>query len=365
MEVVGLEIDMTKEYEKPREICIESTTACNCGCDFCYNNNSFAKDGRKTEFLSTEDIKRIIDIASDAKISRIRFTGGEPLLRKDIFELGAYARERGLQTVLNTNGTLIDKEIGKKVVDIFNICLISFFSMRKEYVDGITNVPGTFERKINALENIQGCEQIWCSTIIGDPHLVEDLFDMSDFMDKYNVYNWFLLRTNPIEANKEPHTFEEMEKLIDRILELKEKKGKVLPIGNPLPFCCYKPKELADIVSTGVLYAEGRTKMVVDPHGQVVVDYCIDTPVGNILEEDVLKLWHSEEIKLIRGDKYLPDLCKKCKIVNKCWGGSRFASKIINGTYGGMDPLARPEKYKEELFNDKSINVDNYLLIGN
>lgn len=345
-------IDTSLYKEKPRELCVESTTSCNCRCDFCYNQNSFAKNGRDDNGLSTAELKKIIDIVSDAGIERIRFTGGEPLLRKDIFELASYAKEKNLQTVLNTNGMLIDKQTGEKIKKLFDICLISFFSCNKKYVDSVTNVDGTYEKKVQALENVQGCKQIWCSTIIKDPNLSRDLFKMYDIMQKYNVYNWFLLRTNPIEQNVNPHNFEEMEKIIDSIIQLEEKTGFILNIGNPLPFCCYKPKELQKIVDDGVFYAEARSKMVLDPFGNFVVDYCIRDKIGNIFKDDLLTCWKKEELNNIRGEKYLPNECQKCKYKDQCLGGSRFASKIMYGKYGELDPLARPYKYKEILFDE-------------
>ena len=338
------------EFSRPREVCFESTTLCNCKCNFCYNKNSFAKKERKKIQLSTEECKRLIDIIYDAKINRIRFTGGEPLMRDDIFELAEYAKSKGMETVLNTNGILINKEIGKKIIKLFDICLISFFTCDPEYLESITNVKNIYEMKIKSLENIQGCKQIWCSTIIRDPNLVNDLYDMMDIMEKYNVYNWFLLRTNPIESNKKPHTFKEIEKIIDKIIEIKDRTGRLINIGNPLPFCVYKPLELQKIVDDGVLYAEGRSKMVIDPLGNIVIDYCIRDKIGNAFEDDIIKCWKSDKLERIRGNELLPETCKKCKLLKQCRGGSRFASKIVYGEFGHMDPLARPDKYKDILF---------------
>lgn len=345
-------IDRNINVLKPKEVCIESTTACNCKCSFCYNQNSFAKEERKKYEMSTEKFKLMIDRIYAAGINRIRFTGGEPLLRNDIFELAKYAKDKGMITVLNTNGMLIDKERGKKIVELFDICLISFFTCNPEYLEKITNVKNTYDMKIRALENIQGCKQIWCSTIIRDPDLAKDLPKMKEIMEKYNVYNWFLLRTNPIEKNKNPHTFEEIEKIIDTLIQIKENTGKIINIGNPIPLCTYKPIELAEIVDDGVLYAEGRSKMVVDPMGNIVVDYCIRDKIGNIFEDDIIKCWQSEKMNKIRGNDLLPEICKKCKMLDQCCGGSRFATKIMYGEYGKLDPLARPEKYKEILFDE-------------
>jgi len=338
------------KFDVPREVCFESTTACNCKCDFCYNKNSFAKKERKKMELSTKECKKLIDKVYNAGVKRIRFTGGEPLMRDDIFELAEYAKNKGLETVLNTNGILINEAVGKKVIKFFDICLISFFTCSSDYLESITNVKNIYDMKIKALENIQGCKQIWCSTIIRDPNLANDLYDMMKIMEKYNIYNWFLLRTNPIETNKTPHTFDEFEKIIDKIIEIKEKTGRIINIGNPTPLCTYKPLELMKIVDDGVLYAEARSKMVIDPLGNIVIDYCIRDKIGNIFEDNLVECWENEKLEEIRGDKFLPETCKKCKLVNQCRGGSRFASKIVYGKYCHMDPLARPEKYKDVLF---------------
>lgn len=343
-------IDRNMFESKPKEICVECTTLCNCKCAFCYNQNSFARNKREKMELSTDQFKILIDRAVEAKIDRIRFTGGEPLFRKDIFELALYAKNKGMKTVLNTNGLLIDKEVGRKVVDLFDICLISFFTCNPQYLEAITRVKGAYQLKLDALENIRGCERIWCSTIIGDPSLADDLEAMAAIMDDYGVHNWFLLRTNPVEQNKLPHTFEEIEKIIDSILMLHKKTGRLVNIGNPIPLCAYKPLDLQHILSDGVLYAEGRSKMVIDPLGNIVIDYCLRDKIGNALSDDLIKCWKSEKLNLIRGNALLPDICKKCKFLDKCCGGSRFASKIVNGEFGQLDPLARPDRYKEILF---------------
>ena len=135
-------------------------------------------------------------------------------------------------------------------------------------------------------------------------------------------------------------------------VSLENETGDLIPISNPIPFCAYKPNELERIAEYGPLFAEGRTKMVIDPKGNIVIDYCMRDKVGNILQDDILKCWQSETMNKIRGNDYLPDECKKCKLLDQCCGGSRFATKIYYGEFGKLDPLARPEKYKEYLFDE-------------
>ena len=119
-------------------------------------------------------------------------------------------------------------------------------------------------------------------------------------MEEYNVYNWFLLRKHPVDDNKKPHTFEEIEKLIDSIIELEKKTGYLLHIGNAMPFCCYKPEDVKRIVEDGSLNVEGRSRMIVDPNGNFVVDYCIRDILGNIFEDDLISCWKGEKLEEIR-----------------------------------------------------------------
>ncbi len=66
-------------------------------------------EGRFKE-LSTGYFKKVIDSIDQAGIKIVKVTGGEPLLRKDIFSLLKYAKEKGLEVRLNTNASLIDQK---------------------------------------------------------------------------------------------------------------------------------------------------------------------------------------------------------------------------------------------------------------
>src|SRR5690349_17865963 len=80
------------------------TRTCNLKCVHCYT----CSEARKYEGeLTTQQCKTVLDDLADFKVPAVLFSGGEPLVRDDVFELAAYARDRGLHVVLSTNGTLI------------------------------------------------------------------------------------------------------------------------------------------------------------------------------------------------------------------------------------------------------------------
>ena len=81
------------------------TSQCNLKCRHCYIE---ATEAAKAGEMTTADGMAFIDDLAEMKVPVLMFSGGEPLVRPDLFELAAYAVEKGLRIVLSTNGTLID-----------------------------------------------------------------------------------------------------------------------------------------------------------------------------------------------------------------------------------------------------------------
>ncbi|MDI6709730.1 MAG: radical SAM protein [Bacillota bacterium] len=96
------------QEEETRPVVVwNSTRACNLRCLHCYAN---ATAGPAAEEMDTETARRFIDGLAAFGVPVLLFSGGEPLMRRDFFDLAAYAREKGIRPVVSTNGTLITRE---------------------------------------------------------------------------------------------------------------------------------------------------------------------------------------------------------------------------------------------------------------
>jgi MoaA/NifB/PqqE/SkfB family radical SAM enzyme len=91
------------------------TQRCNLKCIHCY---AHAKNTSFNNELTTEQGKRLIDDLADFGSPVMLFSGGEPLVRKDLPQLAAYAVEKGMRAVISTNGTLITPETALKLKEI-------------------------------------------------------------------------------------------------------------------------------------------------------------------------------------------------------------------------------------------------------
>lgn len=118
------------------------TRRCNLRCMHCYID---AAECVGEGELSTEEAKAVLDDLARMGVPVVLFSGGEPLLRKDIFELGSYGVSRGLRVVLSTNGTLIDRECARVLKE-------SGFSYAGVSIDGSPSVHDFFRRRKGAFE---------------------------------------------------------------------------------------------------------------------------------------------------------------------------------------------------------------------
>ena len=89
------------------------TDRCNLACTHCYSSSGPGRDTSKE--LSTAEALALIDDFSVMGVPLILFSGGEPLLRDDIWELACHARKKGIKMALSTNGTLITEDIARKI----------------------------------------------------------------------------------------------------------------------------------------------------------------------------------------------------------------------------------------------------------
>jgi len=136
----------------PFEIVWNVTYQCNLRCKHCYENAG----GRRRE-LSTEEAKLVLDKLSTLcgiGLPALSFSGGEPLARKDIFDLAAYAKKRISYVSFASNGTLITKDNAKRIRDAgVDYVEISIDGATSQVHDAFRGVSGSFEKAVQGVEN--------------------------------------------------------------------------------------------------------------------------------------------------------------------------------------------------------------------
>lgn len=136
----------------PFEIVWNSTYTCNLRCKHCYEDA-----GGKRPELSTDEAFQVVDKLSKTAgigLPALSFSGGEPLMRKDFFELAAYAKKKIPYLSIATNATLLTKDNAKRVKDVgIDYVEISLDGASKEVHEGFRRVPGCFEKTMQGIRN--------------------------------------------------------------------------------------------------------------------------------------------------------------------------------------------------------------------
>jgi len=160
------------------------TRNCNLKCVHCYNDSG---TGKTCNDATTEEAKAVIDDLAAFGVPSVLFSGGEPLMRHDLFGLIGYAGDKGLRTVISTNGTLITKETAKTIKDRG----VSYVGISLDGIgeinDKFRGVDGAFERAVAGIKNCQDAGVRIGLRLTLTKRNVEDITALFDFFDTNNI----------------------------------------------------------------------------------------------------------------------------------------------------------------------------------
>lgn len=141
--------------DDPRPVVVWTTTRrCNLHCLHCYADSANRHYPRE---LTTDEARAMLDDLADFGVPVLLLSGGEPLLRQDLFELVAHAHRRGMRTTLSTNGTLITRDVAQRIRDAgFSYVGISLDGIGARN-DRFRGHRGAFEA---ALAGIRHCQAV-------------------------------------------------------------------------------------------------------------------------------------------------------------------------------------------------------------
>jgi radical SAM protein with 4Fe4S-binding SPASM domain len=172
---------------------------------------------------------------------------------------------------------------------------------------------------------------------------------------RLGVDDWQLYRNMPISENNQPLDNEDIKTLIEKLIIINRFSKNKYKIANAIPFCSYDPEKIRK-VSIGAIADDGHIRFVINSKGNAKPMYYLTENIGNILQESVMTIWGKKFMKDMRNLNFVPRICKRCRYIKICKGGSRFTSNIIKGSYEELDYLALPLQYKKQLFNRILIN---------
>ncbi|MBO4495197.1 MAG: radical SAM protein [Clostridiales bacterium] len=188
-------------YGKPelRHLFFELTSACNERCFHCGSNCSVPGP----EELSTEEFKAILDqVKEDFDISRLQLciTGGEPLLRKDFFEIMNYAKKLGYKWGMTSNATLITKDVAHKLAEAgMGTISVSIDGLQPTH-DKLRGMKRAYELAMQGVQNLidEGAFHAVQITTVFNHDNLKELDELFEIMKGIDIDSWRVINLEPI-----------------------------------------------------------------------------------------------------------------------------------------------------------------------
>lgn len=332
-------------------------SACNLACQHCYYS---ARYQPLPDELSTQEIFGVIDDLSDFQVPVVLVSGGEPLMKKDIFTILEYFNFKGIETALSTNGTLIKPwnidKIKKSGVGYVGIS-----------IDGPENIHDNFRGKKGAFrmasEAIDICieNNIRTSVRLTLTKQNKDyLFDIIDWAEEKKVNRFCIYHLVATGRGKDIKdatlTPEETREIIKKVIEKAEKlQMEILTVDNPADGIFIlaelirrgeieKAKKVFKMLKSQKGDGTGKRIAVIAHNGNVhLSQFWLTEKIGNVREEKFSRIWNDNSnpiLKYLR-EKVREELegkCGICPVKNLC-GGFRPRAYAYTGKINSSDPL--------------------------
>lgn len=283
------------------------TYRCNCDCIMCdmpsKHRESACTGG---EELDTARFKEIIGEFARLGTPGLGFTGGEPLLRPDIYELLACSRQNGMITHLNTNGYFIDDCAARRIVESgVESVNISLDGAIPATHDRIRNCNGSFERAISAVGRLDRLRKRLCAplriknvAVLSEANIAEarDLIELSRELgaDCIEFIPCQPLTCEGLEKCIVPDEsfLGEVDRLVEYLLKVRLEQGKIE--NSPSHLRLFRSSFAG--VPSPVRCQAGYNSLAVDCHGDVFPCFpwiSWGKPVGNVRRGSLVDLWYS------------------------------------------------------------------------
>jgi 12,18-didecarboxysiroheme deacetylase len=336
------------------------TRRCNLKCVHCY---AHAKNIPFDNELTTDQGKELIDDLAAFGSPVMLFSGGEPLVRKDLPQLAAYAVEKGMRAVISTNGTLITPTMARTLKEIgLSYVGISLDGMQ-EINDRFRGVKGAFKSALEGIKNSQEAGIKVGLRFTVNKFNVEEIpkiFQLLEEMDIPRVCFYHLVYAGRgSELVKEDLSHEATRKAVDLIIDQTKRlfdKGKpkeVLTVDNHAdgPYVYLRmlkedparAKEVLELLKWNEGNNSGRGIGCVSWDGEVHADqFWRHHSFGNVKDRPFSEIWMdtSEELmgKLKEKKKHVKGRCATCSWLDVCGGNFRVRAEAVTGDVWQPDP---------------------------
>lgn len=356
--VPELGLSAPQNFVSPILIVWNFTNVCNLNCVHCYQDAHRALPDE----LTLEERLHVIDELDQNNVASLAFSGGEPLMHKDFWEVAAYAHKKGLHISVATNGTLITKEVAARLKEVgVNYVEISIDSVDPKKHDAFRGGKGLWEKSIQGIKNcveVEGLDVGMASTVtrrnLGE---LDDLINLATSLKANSFYAFNYIPAGRGKAIEEedltPKMREEMLSKLHASLIDPDKIDTFSTCTQYGRYCIENaPEEMVAVNHYGFFKGQqakmlceyiggcgaGRLYCAVQPNGKVTPCVFMAEVVGDLRRDSLIDIWrNSKMMQDLRDRSLLKEHCVDCNNRTLC-GGCRARAYGYFGDHMAPDP---------------------------
>ncbi|NMB77761.1 MAG: radical SAM protein [Methanomicrobiales archaeon] len=340
------------------------TDRCNLACAHCYSRSEERCPTRGE--LTTEEALAFIDDLAGGGIPLVIFTGGEPLLRPDLWELAGHCRKRGIKTALSTNGTLVDHHVAGKIrTSGIEYAGISLDGATSQTHDRFRNMPGAFDRAVAAFSCCREAGVRCGVRVTLTRENYAELEALIDLAPRIGASRFCLYWLVPCGRGSDAYDRLQLgpgdvtgalSLLYRKAQEYRPEQIEFLTVDAPQD-CIHLvesmeedgspdlagARELLDSLNGGC--SAGSRVANVDPRGNIYPCQFARDPaflVGNIRDRPFMETWNDETNPVLSRFRKKPAFtgrCGTCRHLPLCGGGCRVRAHAAGGDFRAEDPF--------------------------
>jgi PqqA peptide cyclase len=338
---------------RPSTLIAELSYQCPLHCPYCSNPVDIGGERYRSE-LATEDWIRTFQQARELGVLQLALTGGEPMLRRDLVELCAAARDAGLYSSLITAGTLFTRERAEALkaagLDHVQVSIQSPDPADNDRIAG----NRSFEKKLAAARHAKELDfplTINCVLHRHNLDRIEELLDLTLALGAQRLelantqyYGWAVPNQQALMPS-----WEQLQRAEKAVQRFRDRVGPRVGVLWVLP-------DFYEDLPKACMGGWGRTAMVVAPNGDVMPCQAASTIPGlefaNVRDESLGWIWsESDAFARFRGTDWMQEPCRSCPLGRQevDWGGCRCQSLRLAGDAAAADPVCRLSPHHDDV----------------
>ena len=339
----------------PKWIAWEITRRCNLRCVHCRSSSQLEVEGHPD--FSLDEAKRVLDDIRSYASPVVVLSGGEPLLRPDVFDIARYGTALGLRMCLATNGSLVTADTCRQITESgIRMVSLSLDGSTAAVHDDFRNQPGAFDGVMNAIRLFNAHNIDFLVNSSFTKRNQDEAPKIHQLVKSLGATAWYLFMIVPTGRGEEimaelipPDEYEamlnwhyDMEKEEDELL--------VRPTCAPQYYrvVLQRAKQEGERFKRRTLkFSTGGSKgclagqliCMIDVDGNVLPCSYFPLPAGNIRHQSFREIWEESPLFLeMRDFAGYKDQCGRCEYLNVC-GGCRARAWAVTGDYLAGEPF--------------------------